>query len=245
MMDFTSIVQCGELLYSLVIDDGDETYFGRTAPQMQNKIAVLREVDSINTYMVIIVNILAFGKDDPAEYILKTIQCLNMKHNVMVLTGSGLVSVQGNSHNAPIHTGKNADGSPTIEIYNMEARLNRKEFNLINTVKCSGKGFAMEWYESIGVQGRMWGVFITPSFSLVKKKPRVSLWDKRLVGATFHAPRILMSCHVHNALTHPLMFPKDGFGDQCRDIVTSSGCCGYAALHKMMRLVRPSVSEKL
>jgi hypothetical protein len=72
-----------------------------------------------------------------------------------------------------------------------------------------------------------------------------SLWDKRLVGATVHATRTLMSRHVHKALTHPLMFPKDEFGDQCRDIVATSGGCGYVALHNMMRLVHPSLSEKV
>jgi hypothetical protein len=71
------------------------------------------------------------------------------------------------------------------------------------------------------------------------------LWDKRLVGATVHATRTLMSCHVHKALTHPLMFTQDEFGDQCRDIVATSGGCGYAALHNMMHLVHPSLSEKV
>jgi hypothetical protein len=32
LTDFTSLVQRGELLYLLVLDDGDEVYFGRTAP---------------------------------------------------------------------------------------------------------------------------------------------------------------------------------------------------------------------
>jgi hypothetical protein len=54
-----------------------------------------------------------------------------------------------------------------------------------------------------------------------------------------------MSHHVHKAPTHPLMSPKDECGDQCRDIVATSGGYWYVVLHNMMRLVHPSLSDKV
>jgi hypothetical protein len=69
----------------------------------------------------------------------------------------------------------------------MEARLNAKEFHRLNNVKCAGRTHVMESYDGVGVHGSMWGVFIPPGLSLVKDIPMGTLWDKRLVGATFHA----------------------------------------------------------
>jgi hypothetical protein len=54
-----------------------------------------------------------------------------------------------------------------------------------------------------------------------------------------------MSRQIHKALTHPLMFPKDDVGDQCRDIVSTSEGCGYASLHNIMRLAHPNLCDKV
>jgi hypothetical protein len=54
-----------------------------------------------------------------------------------------------------------------------------------------------------------------------------------------------MSRHIYKALTHPLMFPKDDFGDQCHDIVSTSEGCGYASLHKIMRLAHTTLCDKV
>jgi hypothetical protein len=243
--DFLSVVKRGELNYYLVLDDGDEITFGRDAPQMQDNLVLLKELGDAAASIVILVRAVGFGKDDPHGSLLNPMTRLSMKQNVTALTGSGMISVLGNASNVPTHTGMNADGSPTIEIYAMEARLVAKEFHRIDTVKCAGKSQVMEWYDSIGVHGSMWGVFVPPGFSLAKGKPMGTLWDKRLVGATVHATRTLMSRHIHKALTHPSMFIKDDFGDQCRDIVSTSGGCGYIALHNIMRLVHPALCDKI
>jgi hypothetical protein len=103
----------------------------------------------------------------------------------------------------------------------------------------------MEWYDNIGVHGSMWGIYVPPGFSLIKGKPMVNLWDKHLIGSTIHATRTLMSPRVHNALTHPSMFLKDSFRDQCRDIVSTSGGCGYIAIHNIMHLVHPALCDKV
>jgi hypothetical protein len=156
-----------------------------------------------------------------------------------------MISILGNNSNVPTHTGSNADGSPPIEIYAVEAQLNAKEFHWVDTVKCAGRTHVMEWYDGVGVRGSMWGVFIPPGFSIVKDRPMGTLWDKRLVGATVHASRTLMSRHIHKALIHPFMFTKDDFGDQCRNIVSTSKGCGYASLHNIMRLVHPALCDKV
>jgi hypothetical protein len=54
-----------------------------------------------------------------------------------------------------------------------------------------------------------------------------------------------MSRHIHKALTHPMMFPKDDGGDQCHDIVSTSEGCGYASLHNIMRLAHPTFCDKV
>jgi hypothetical protein len=123
--------------------------------------------------------------------------------------------------------------------------MNAKEFHRLKTVKCAGRSHVMEWYDSVGVHGIMWGVYAPPGFSLAKDKPMGTLWDKRLFGATVHASRTLMSRHIHKALTHPLMFPKYDFDDQCRDIVSTSEGCGYASLHNIMRLAHPTLCDKV
>jgi hypothetical protein len=140
---------------------------------MQSNIGAVREAAGTESSLIIVVKALGFGKDDPTGSILDPMQRLNMEQNVTALTGSGMITVQGNSQNIPTHTGNNADGSPPIKIYVMEARLNAKEFHCIDTVKCGGKGVSMEWYESIGVHGSMWGVFIPPASRL----SRIGQWD--------------------------------------------------------------------
>jgi hypothetical protein len=123
--------------------------------------------------------------------------------------------------------------------------MNAKEFHRLKTVKCAGRSHVMEWCDSVGVHGSMWDVYAHPGFSLAKYKPMGALWDKRLVGAMVHASRTLMLRHTHKALTHPLMFPKDDFGDQCCDILSTSEGCGYVSLHNIMRLAHPTLCDKV
>jgi hypothetical protein len=121
---FTSLLQRGELLYSLVIDDGDEVYFGCTAPHMQINIASVREAASKSASLVIVVEDLGFGKEEQMGSILNPMQRHNMKQNVKTLTSSEMVTIQGNLNNVHAHTGSNADGYPIVELCAMEAKLN-------------------------------------------------------------------------------------------------------------------------
>jgi hypothetical protein len=190
--DFLGVVKRGELNYYLLLDDGDEVTIGRDDAQIQRNMALIKELAESCSAVTIVVRAVVFSKDDPTRSVLNPMSLLSMKQNVTALTGSGMVSVLGNAKNIPTHTGMNVDGSPPIEIYAMEARLNAKEFHRLETVKCTGRGQVMEWYDGVGVHGSMWGVFVPPGFSLVKDRPMGTLWDKRLVGATVHASRTLM-----------------------------------------------------
>jgi hypothetical protein len=212
--DFLSVVKRNELNYYLVLDDGDEVTFGRDIPDMQNNLTQLKDMKDSATSIAMIVRDVGFGKDDPLGSILNPMSRLNMKQNVTAFTGSGMISILGNACNVPTRIGTNADGSPLIEIYDMEARLVAKEFHRLDTVKCAGKSQVMDWYGIIGVHGSMWDVYVPPGFSLTKEKPMGNLWGKRLLGVTVHATRTLMSRHIKKALTRPSMFPKDDFGDQ-------------------------------
>jgi hypothetical protein len=232
--DFISVGKRNELNYYIVLDDGHEITFGCDAPQMQKNLTMLKEMGNNATSIVMIVRAVGFGKDDPLGSILKPMSQLNMKQNVTALTRSGMISILGSAQCIPTYTGTNVDGGPPIGIYAMEARLVAKEFHRLDTVKCAWKYQVMDWYDSIGVHGSMWGVYIPPGFSLVKGKPIANLWDNGLIGATVHATQTLMSFHIHKALTHPSMFPKDDFGEQCRGIVSTSTGCGYTALHNIM-----------
>jgi hypothetical protein len=243
--DFLGVIQRGELNCFLLLDDGDEVTLGRDAARIQRNLELIKELAEGSPAVTIIVRAVGFGKDDPAGSLLIPMNRLDMKQNVTALTGSGMISILGSHSNIPTHTGSNADGSSPIEIYAMEAQLNAKEFHRLDTVKCAGRTHVMEWYDGVGVHGSMWGVFIPPGFSLVKDRPMGTLWDKRLVGATVHTRRTLISRHIHKALIHPFMFPKDDFGDQCRDIVSTSEGCGYASLHNIMRLVHAALCDKV
>jgi hypothetical protein len=103
----------------------------------------------------------------------------------------------------------------------------------------------MEWYDGVGVHGSMWGVYVPLGISLTKDNPMGTLWDKVFAGATMYVARTLRSRHIHKALTHPLMFPKDDFGDQCRVIVSTSEGCGYASPCNIMQLAHPALCDKV
>jgi hypothetical protein len=191
-----------------------------------------------------IVRVLGFGKDDPAESKVDPNAHLSMKQNVTALTGSGRIVIMGNSANKPTIDTTLPDGSSPREIFSMEAKCAPKEFLKPDTIKCLGKYCPMPWYRDRCVHGSMWGVYIPPSFSLQVDYPTGSLWDKRHVGATIHATRGNMERLLSKLLSNPSMFPRDTFGNTMRDIITNANGDGYAALHNIMRAVHSNLIEK-
>jgi hypothetical protein len=91
--------------------------------------------------------------------------------------------------------------------------------------------------------GEMNGMFIPPSFSITQELITGKLWTKRLIGETIHARRKTMSNHLHKFLMTEDMFSKD-CQDEYREIVRASRGDGYVALHKIMRMYRPRLTER-
>jgi hypothetical protein len=189
-----------------------------------------------------IVRVLGFGKDDPADSKLDF--HLSKRQDVTALTGSGRIVIMGDSANKPTLVTTLTDGSSPWEIFSMEAKINPKEFLKTDTIKCLGKYCLMPWYRDLCAHDSMWGLYVPPSFSLQVDYPMGYLWDKRHVGATVHATRGNMSRLLRKLLWNPSMFPRDSFGNTMRDTITNANGDGYAALHKIMRSVHPNLTEK-
>jgi hypothetical protein len=107
--DFGSVVKHSELNHYLILDDGGEITFGRDVPQMQNSFNLLKELGDNATSIVMIFRVVGFGKDDPHGSILNPASHLNMRETVTALTGSGIISILGNTQYVPTHIGTNAD----------------------------------------------------------------------------------------------------------------------------------------
>jgi hypothetical protein len=126
----------------------------------------------------------------------------------------------------------------------MEARLNVKDFNRLETVKCAGRSHVMELYDSVGVHGSMWGVY-APMFL-----PRKRQAHGYALGKTCCRRNCACVTHTH-VTSHPqgtdpsICFQMMIFGEQCRDIVSTSEGYGYALLHNIMRLVYPTLCDKV
>jgi hypothetical protein len=191
-----------------------------------------------------IVHVLRCGEDDPAESKIDLHARLSMKQNVTALTGSGRIVIMGDSANMPTFVATLPDGSSPHDIFSMEAKINPKEFLKPDTIKCLGKYCMMPWYRDLCVYGGVWGVYIPPSFSLQVDYPMGSLWDKRHVGATVHAPHGNMARLLSKLLINPSMFPRDTFGNTMRNTMTNANGDGYAPLYTIMRAVHPILIEK-
>jgi hypothetical protein len=129
------------------------------------------------------------------------------------------------------------------EAYSMEERMNPKEFQRTSSVKLTSRGGTLEWYDIMVAHGEMNGMFIPPHFSITPELIMVNLWTKRPTGETIHARRKTMSNHLHKILMTEDMFSKD-CQDEYREIVREDRGDGYAALHNIMRLHHPRLTER-
>jgi hypothetical protein len=128
----------------LLLDDGEEVTLGSDSSQIQHNMVLLKDLADGRPSVNIVVRAIGFGKDDPSGSLLNPMGRLRTKQNVTTLTGSGMISIIGNVSYVPTHSGSNEDGSSPIELYAMEARLNAKEFHLLETFKCAGRSHVME-----------------------------------------------------------------------------------------------------
>jgi hypothetical protein len=105
-------VKRGELNYYLLLDDGDEVTLGRDSSQIQRNMVLIKELDEGSPSVTIVVRAIGFGKDDPAGSLLNPMGHLNMKQNITALTGSGMISIIGNTSYVPTHSDSNANALP-------------------------------------------------------------------------------------------------------------------------------------
>jgi hypothetical protein len=89
----------------------------------------------------------------------------------------------------------------------------------------------------------MCGVFIPPWDSIMPDSIMGQYWSKKFLGETINGRRRTMESHVHKLLLTDGLFSKD-CDEKYRDIVKASRGNGYAALHNIMRLHHPRLTEK-
>jgi hypothetical protein len=134
-----------------------------------------------------IVRVLGFGKDDPADSNVDPNAHISMKQTVTAIAGSGYIINMGDSANNPTTATMLPNGSSTHDTLSMESKVTPKEFSKTEKIKCMCKYCIMAWYCDLCVHSGMLGVYVPPSFSLRVDYPLGSLWDKHHVGATIRA----------------------------------------------------------
>jgi hypothetical protein len=129
------------------------------------------------------------------------------------------------------------------EACSMEDRLDSKDFHHIASIKLTSRDETLGWYSILVAHGEMCGVFIPPWDSISPDLIMGRYWSKQLLGETIHGRRRTMESHVHKLLLTDGIFSKD-YDDEYQDIVKASDGNGYAALHKILRLHHPRLTEK-
>jgi hypothetical protein len=81
------------------------------------------------------------------------------------------------------------------------------------------------------------------SFSIMTDSIMGLYWSKKLLGETIHRRRRMMESHVHKLLLTDGLFTKD-CDEEYSDIVKASGGNRYAALHNMLRLHHPRLTDR-
>jgi hypothetical protein len=125
----------------------------------------------------------------------------------------------------------------------MEDRLSSKDFHKIASIKLSSREETPEWYGILMAHAEMCGVLIPSLDSIMPDSIMGQYWIKKLLGETIHGRCRTMESHVHKLLLTDGLFSKD-CDDEYRDIVKASGGNGYDALHNILRLHHPHLTEK-
>jgi hypothetical protein len=125
----------------------------------------------------------------------------------------------------------------------MEDRLNSKDFHKIASIKLASREETPEWYGILVAHGEMCGSFIPPWDSIMPDSIMGLYWSKKLPGETIYGRHRTMESHVHKLLLTDGLFAKD-CDEEYRDIVKASGGKGYAALHNMLRLHHPRLTDR-
>jgi hypothetical protein len=127
--------------------------------------------------------------------------------------------------------------------YSMEVRLNSVDFHHISSIKLTSRDETPGWYSILVAHGEMCGLFIPPWDSVVSDLVMGRYWSKKIWGETIHGRCRTMESHVHKLLLTDGIFSKD-CDDEYHDIVKASDGNGYAALHNILQLHHPCLTEK-
>jgi hypothetical protein len=129
------------------------------------------------------------------------------------------------------------------EAYSMEDRLNGKDFLKTSGLKLTHGEQNLEWYRILVTHGETNGVFIPPWEIIAPNSVMGRYWDKKLLGETIHGRRRAMESQVNKLLLIDELFSKDRT-EEYRDIIRAAHGIGYAALHNILGLHHPQLTER-
>ena len=97
------------------------------------------------------------------------------------------------------------------------------------------------WYDVLVSHGALYGVFIPPGHSLQRNSIMGTMWSYKNAGPSKHSERPAMSDLINKLLLDSKLFSKET--SHLRNIAIAAQGDGYAALHNIMRLAHPLLSE--
>jgi hypothetical protein len=139
-----------EIDISIVNHNGVELDIGREISHLRAHAETFcRQLLKNKNDITMIVRVIGFGKDDPADSKVDPHGHLSMKQNSMALTSSGRIVIMGDSANKPILATTLPDESSPRKIFSMEAEVNPKEFLKTDTINRLVKFCIMPWYHAL------------------------------------------------------------------------------------------------
>jgi hypothetical protein len=130
------------------------------------------------------------------------------------------------------------------EAFSMEERINAKDLHKIDSIKLTSRSETLDWYDNLALHGAMYGVFVPPSGSIAPHTIMGTPWSKKLMGATIHGRRSTMESHLYKVLLSDGLFPTE-CREEYLDIVKAARGDGYAALHNILRMYHPRLTEQI
>jgi hypothetical protein len=119
-----------------------------------------------------------------------------------------------------------------------------KDFHKITSIKLTSRGEALYWYDNLPLRGAMYGIFVPTSHNIALQSIMGTFWSKKLMGDTIHGRRSTIKSHLYKLLMSDGVFTTD-----CREeylgIVKATCGDGYAALHNILRLHRPRLTNQI
>ena len=123
----------------------------------------------------------------------------------------------------------------------VHSKISGKDFLKSESLTLTSMDHIMWWYDVLVNHGALYGVFIPPGHSLLKNSIMGTMWTKKNAGLSKHSERPAMSALVNKLLLNEKLYSKETI--HLRNIAIAAQGDGYAALHNIMRLSHPLLSE--